>query len=251
MGSNSPIVHSHRLLSVYGYYCIAGSIVNLYRNINPIALHNISINKNPRYLEFFPLNNNTAYSILIMPVSSIVSFEQLYNEFKISLRSNDYCDIVDSNSLSNKLHGIITVGKLKATALNRILFFGEASQIQPAISATAVHNILMNLDKITYTINSLLEKDNLSAKSLYNVYYSNSRFNRNLQRKLFKKLITLNSYEFKKMLASLSTLPEGTLESLIFADIDLVFLLKNSSLGSLIFNPLIRSALRSAITIDV
>lgn len=198
MGYSSPLIYANNILQVKGYYLIHGATVKLKRDIQPIAFHNFMINANPSYLEVFPTSNNCAHAVLIKPVSSISSQHSLIDDFQFLITRSRYSSYFESDCISRALGGIVPVGILKTKALNRIFFYGEAGQINPAASGTCFTILLNTYSKVAdflsnqLNMNALTQKDlNDGAPPIYDKYMQKMQLN------LFDDLLRWNSDKFR------------------------------------------------------
>jgi flavin-dependent dehydrogenase len=151
MGVGSPIVGAKGIATIKGYYIVNGCEVGLKDDVRPIGLDNVVINQRPAFFELFPTSKGTAHTAIILPSRQYKSSRSIKSELLFILRKSHYSEqVIWDPSQSRKAYfGIVPVGRLQTPALDRILFFGEAGQANPAASATALTRMLLLKSKST------------------------------------------------------------------------------------------------------
>ena len=201
MGYASPIIYAKGVIDILGYYLLYGATFQATRTIDPIGLHNLSISAKPRYIEAFPTNDNRLHLILIMPTGSIAPTSTLREEFSFIINRSPYRNVIHApQGGSEFLGGIIPVGILRRQALDRIFFFGEAGQSNPAATATALTRMLYTYKSIASLLSAKLASDHLMARDLQGKEFDPiSHFDRQLQVALFRDILIWNSDKFREI----------------------------------------------------
>jgi len=131
-------VGAKNVATISGYYILHGCEVEVSRNVRPIALDNVVVNRNPAFFELFPTSKATAHAAIILPSRTYKPERSLQKEFFFILNRSHYAEQIRGEIVRGKksYFGIVPVGRLHRPALDRIVFFGEAGQANPAASAT-------------------------------------------------------------------------------------------------------------------
>ncbi len=129
--------------------------------------------------------------------------------------------MLDTQSDAQPLSGVIPVGHLRKVALDRIFFFGEAGQYNPATSATGLTRMLRTYSDVGDYLKKCLDCDDLCAKTLSNnTIQAMSNANRYFQQALFERVLKFDSDGFKKFVLEIDKLDHKDANDLIFAEYD-------------------------------
>ncbi|ACS81217.1 NAD(P)/FAD-dependent oxidoreductase [Maridesulfovibrio salexigens] len=223
MGYKSPLMKAKSVIDILGYYLMVGATYKTKKEVAPIALHNVTINDKPSYFELFPTSEGRAHAALILPARSYDSRRQLAEEFSYLATRSNYATILDAESRAEKepLYGIIPVGHLRKVALDRIFFFGEAGQFNPATSATGLTRMLRTHRAVGSFLMQRLENNELCEKSLsHKSILAMSNANRYFHQALFERILNLNSDGFKEFVMEIDSMDGEDVNNFIFADYD-------------------------------
>jgi flavin-dependent dehydrogenase len=198
MGYRSPIIYAKGVVDILGYYLLYGATFPAAQKIDPVGLHNLSLSSQPGYVEAFPTRDNRLHLILILPVSSARAVTSLREEFDFIINRSPYRHaIAHSSGRQEFLGGIIPVGVVRRNALDRLFFFGEAGQSNPAATATALTRMLYTYKSIAAEISLKIKADRLTARDLDGQELSAiSKFDRRFQVALFRDVLRWNSDKF-------------------------------------------------------
>jgi 2-polyprenyl-6-methoxyphenol hydroxylase-like FAD-dependent oxidoreductase len=222
MGFGSPLVGAYDVAKITGYYIVHGREVAITHDVPPIALDNVVIGRAPAYFELFPTSYGTAHAALILPARHHKPEISLARELSFILESSHYRTCIDlQKSPATSYFGIVPVGRLRKTAIDRVAFFGEAAQANPAASATALTRMLDTYKGVAAGLVSCLNTERLDEKNLKEAMpVSMSRMNRVFQETLFESLLTFNSNDFLRLVEDMRDYPNTLTSDLIFADFD-------------------------------
>lgn len=202
MGGMSPIVHSARLMDVHGYYTLFGGTFRAKETIAPVALHNLTLARQPVYVEAFPTSRQDIHIALIVPERSIKPTKELGGYLKYLIQQTPYSNVIGEPAGQDcHLSGIVPVGRMSKTALDRIVFFGEAGQHNPAASATMLTRVLYRYKDLSRFISSCLDADTLSEKALRDtsICFLDS-LNQSIQEALFANILNWSSTDYKNII---------------------------------------------------
>ncbi len=223
MGFGSPLVGANDVATITGYYILHGCEVGLRRDIRPIALDNVVIDRRPAYFELFPNSKGTAHASIILPSRHHTPGRSIKGELNFILQKSHYSEQVawDPSRPQQSYFGIIPVGRLHRPALDRIVFFGEAGQANPATSATGLTRMLHTYRELASGIVNCLNRNTLGQKHLLRAIppYM-TRMNRRLQESLFEGLLSSNSDDFRRLVQDLREYPDDVINDLVFAAFD-------------------------------
>lgn len=223
MGFGSPIVGAKNIATIKGYYIVHGCEVGLKKDVKPVGLDNVVINKHPAFFELFPTSRGTAHSAIITPSRQYKPSRPIKSELMFILRDSHYSETVkwEPSRGERPYFGIVPVGRLNTPALDRILFFGEAGQTNPAATATALTRMLLVYQELAGTILSCLEKDKFKREHLVSaVPEYMTPMNRLFQEVLFYSLLSFDSDDFRLLVQELKDYPSDIANELIFARLD-------------------------------
>jgi hypothetical protein len=240
MGYSSPIANAHRTIAIKGYYLLFGGLLRLYNEIDPIGLYNVVIEKNPKYIEICPNNKNFAFCEIITPINRIKKSKNLKNEFNFIFKQSHLSKYFDQNYTPELNFGIVPVGILRKNALDRIIFFGEVSQINPSATATALNKMLYYYKDFAKEIEKTINNDKTSIKELNDLKINSlTSFNKKFQFYSFIDLLMWDSFRFKQFVELMNLLGSDIVNEIIFAELDIKKLLINKNMKYLLkFNNL-------------
>ncbi len=220
MGFGSPIVGAKNIATIKGYYIVHGCEVVVKNDVRPVGLDNVVINKNPAFFELFPTSKGTAHSAIITPSRQYKPSRSIKSELTFILRDSHYSKKIDwePSQRQRSYFGIVPVGRLHTPALDRILFFGEAGQTNPAATATALTRMLLIYQELAATILSCLEKDKFKREHLVkSIPDYMTPVNRRFQEVLFDSLLSFNSDDFRRLVQEMKDYPPDIINDMIFA----------------------------------
>lgn len=223
MGFGSPIVGAKDVATILGYYIVQGCEVAVTGNIRPIALDNVAVNRNPAFFELFPTSKGTAHAAIILPSHGYKTDRSLQREFAFIVTQSHYSEHIAWKTASNDNHyfGIVPVGRLHKPALDRIVFFGEAGQANPAASATGLTRFLRVYRQLANGLAECLETGQLGRKHLLKILPSYmTRMNRAFQESLFDNILSFDSDQFRRLVEELKEYPDQTVNAFLFAEYD-------------------------------
>ena len=222
MGFGSPLVGAKNIASISGYYIMYGSEVEIRGDLTPIALDNVIIDRHPAFFELFPTSKGTAHAGIILPSRQYRIDRSLKGDLHFILKKSHYSEHVIWNPKPEKAYfGIIPVGRLQQPVLDRIVFFGEAGQANPAASATGLARMLRTYRPLAASIVHCLKQDTLRRKELLHaIPGSMTRMNRVFQETLFESLLSFDSDDFLRLVRDLKQYPDDVINDLVFAEFD-------------------------------
>lgn len=220
MGFGSPIVGARNVSTIKGYYIVHGCEVLLKDHLRPVGLDNVVINRHPAFFELFPTAKGTAHAALIMPSHQYKPARSMSSELDFILRKSHYSQHIAQQPKENRktYFGIVPVGRLKTSALDRIVFFGEAGQANPAASATALTRMLLVYQELAESIGQCLKQNTLTRRHLTrSMPPYMTRMNRVFQELLFDSLLSFNSDDYRRLVRELRDYPSDVINDMIFA----------------------------------
>jgi len=219
MGFGSPIVAAKSITLIKGYYIMHGCEVETTDEIAPVALDNVIVSDRPAFFELFPTSHHTAHAAIILPSRDYRPGRSLRGDLNFILTKSHYSQHILSCASHKSYFGIIPVGRLIRPALDRIIFFGEAGQANPAASATGLSRMLRTYKHLADAIEGCLKTDALSAQELTRaVPQCMTRMNRIFQETLFESLLTFTSDDFRSLVTELRHYSSEMITDLVFAD---------------------------------
>jgi flavin-dependent dehydrogenase len=221
MGVASPIVGAKGIATIKGYYILHGCEVRLRSDVRPIGLDNVVINQRPAFFELFPTSKGTAHTAIILPSRQYKPSRSIKSELLFILRKSHYSEEImwEPSSTQKSYFGIVPVGRLHTPALDRIVFFGEAGQANPAASATGLTRMLLVYRQLAESIEQCLKQNTLKRKDLLRaVPKYMSTMNRVFQEVLFESLLSFDSDDFRTLVRELKDYPDDIVNDLIFAE---------------------------------
>lgn len=223
MGHASPIVAAKSLLEVKGYYLLLNAVVPLAREFPEIALYNLALASRPSFFEAFYTSDGHAHVAIIAPSRTPVFTRPLRDDLLFALNQSSYAEnfVVDEKRLSLS-RGVVPVGRMRTRALDRVVFFGEAGQTNPASSSTTLTRILLCHKGFASALAALLEADRLTARDLGGIgAKSMPAFSREFQLHLFDDILRWTSDGWRELVREMSVMPPQMLVDAIFADLRL------------------------------
>lgn len=219
MGCSSPIVGSSGAIDILGYHHLYGRTMVLKKGINPVAVDNVLLSGSPTYLEVFPRSDGLANVVLISPAKRSESVKQLGRDFDFVVKSSHYSDYLEESSTVETLGGIVPIGKVKKTALDRIIFYGEAGQIHPAASCTCLNKLLHSYKDVAAKIALRLGDDQLGVNDLKRIVPRMNRFAQRFHQNLYKEMHSWTSDQGEAFVELLHCLDQKSLDDLVFGEI--------------------------------
>ena len=223
MGFGSPLVGAKNIATITGYYILHGCEIELKGEVRPVGLDNVIINQQPAFFELFPTSKGTAHAAIILPSRQYTPGRSIKGELSFILSKSHYCEQIlwEPSRLQKSYFGIIPVGRLHKPALDRVVFFGEAGQTNPAASATGLTRMLHTYQDLAASIQQCLAQDTLTCKHLLRaIPQYMTTMNRAFQECLFESLLSYNSDDFRRLVQELNEYPDDVLNGLLFADFD-------------------------------
>lgn len=221
MGYESPIVLAKRTVDFLGFFLIAGRRVRLREPIAAVGLHNTLLQGEASYLELLPNGNGTANLTMIAPTRSLRERRSLARDLADSLLLSPYREVVADEPVAKaQLFGIVPVGIARKHTLDRVFFYGEAGQVNPAASATGFSRMLRSYRHVAELLGEQLRRDDLKSASLQprHLQYI-PRLHRLFQELLFKSLLTYSSDDFLALVRELARLDPAIVNGFIFASL--------------------------------
>lgn len=221
MGFGSPIVGAKGIATIKGYYIVHGCEVRVKNGVRPVGLDNVVINQCPAFFELFPTSKGTAHSAIILPSRKYKPGRSIKSELLFILRKSHYAEQViwEPSETRKTYFGIVPVGRLNTPALDRIAFFGEAGQSNPAATATALTRMLLVYQELAESIALCLKQDTLSGRDLTrSMPASMTPMNRVFQEILFDSLLTFSSDDWRCLVHEMKDYPPEIVNDMIFAE---------------------------------
>ena len=219
MGHASPLIYLNKSFKFYGYFMLYGGILPLRKGVDPAIMANVSVAKRPQYLEIFPTANNWANVAIIKPVSQIDSLSKLKEDFAFITQKSHYSDYFLESANYQELQGIVSIGSCNRSAMDRILFFGEAGHIQPAATNTCLTKLLMHHKTYSAFIAEQVSTQKLKKCDLLKHPVTINHFSRKLQINFYKEIQKWDSFSFSKFIDLLYCLDDKTLNDFMFDEI--------------------------------
>lgn len=219
MGFGSPLVGAYGTVAISGYYLVYGAEVALRHPVRPVGLHNVMASRSPTYFELFPTAHGAAHAALILPARSAKPGVPLRAEWDFIVTQTPYADAIERGGpvTPETYFGIIPVGRPRRTTLDRVLFFGESAQSNPATSATGLTRMLQTHRAMAAHVEQALRSDALDAASLArDLPEAMSPMNRAFQECLFERVLDFNSADFTCLVKEMARFPPQAVSDLIF-----------------------------------
>ena len=219
MGYNSPLILAKDLIKFKGHYLLYGAKLKLRESIKPICLSNVMLHKHPKYFEVFPTSNGEVFATMIYPTKSIVDMKGLEADFNYITTNSIYSKYFEKDSKVSNLWGVVPVGTIKRKALDKIFFFGESAQSNPAATGTCLTRLLLNYKRVAGFINLKIAEDDLSEKSLSAYPEVLNPFIRDLQLYAFKDILSWNSDRFAKFISIVDHVDHDLINKFLFGSL--------------------------------
>ena len=238
MGFESPIAVANDLLKIEGYYILHGGKYKLRRNVDPICLANIMLNKNAKYLEIFPTSNNYAYTTILYPSLNAINDENVQSDFNFLINKSEFSTYFEHlEPHVSKIGGIVPVGKLKKNSLDRIFLYGESAQMNPSATGTCLTKLFNNYLVISNYLSDMISQNTLKQDDLnYTKRDNTTKFNKRFQLQLYEEVLKWNSKDFLFILSQLDSSTNQIVNDILF---------ENLKLRSLINTELIKSTVKN------
>ena len=200
MGYQSPLIYAKGVIDIAGYYLMYGATFAAREVVDPVGLHNLVVNSDPGYVEAFPAQNDRLHLVIIKAARSLKPAASLREDFSFLVNRSPYSRFIRRPAEPSFLGGIIPVGRLRRAALDRMFFFGEAGQVNPPATATALTRMLYTYRSISSHLSRCIEAGSLSGRDLSHVPVQPiSAFDRRLHEKLFGEILRWNSDRFAQI----------------------------------------------------
>jgi len=210
MGVASPIIYAKNIVDVHGFYLLYGATFRMRRTLVPVALHNLMLSHQPGWVEAFPTSDDHMHLTLIVPTAQLRPASDLRADFSFIASKSPYASHIEPDGERHFLGGVVPVARLRRRALDRVFFFGEAGQMNPAASATALTRMLYCYRAIAAHLSECLRMNTLDEKSLADHRVEVvGPWNQNLQRALFRNILSWNSDAYLRIVRELIALDDG------------------------------------------
>lgn len=239
MGFGSPTIYAKAIVDILGYYLLYGGSYPAVRPCDPVGLHNLMLSSQPAYVEAFPTSEGLLHMILILPTKTVGKPASLREAFSFLVNRSPYSRILQQPATPEGfLGGVIPVGRLRKPALDRMFFFGEAGQFNPAASATALTRLLYTYQETAGRLSERITAGRLSASDLARARVAPaSPLNERIQRALFRDILDWSSDYFATVIAELERTGDSELvNDLMFGKVNLGHTLTPSRVGNLLAN---------------
>ena len=222
MGAESPIIYAKNVVDVLGFYLLYGATFRMRETLTPVALHNLMLSHQPGWVEAFPTSDGRLHLVLIVPTSQLRPASDLKADFTFISTKSPYAAHIESpNTDRHFLGGVVPVARMRRQALDRIFFYGEAGQVNPAASATALTRMLYNHRAIGRHLSECLRTDRLDAATLASHGApAVSALNQKIQRAIFRGILRWNSDEYLRIVRELIAIDDARFANhLMFGDL--------------------------------
>lgn len=239
MGFGSPTIYAKGIVGVRGYYLLYGGTFERVGTLEPVGLHNLMLGAQPSYVEAFPDSAGNVHLVLILPVRAAQKPVVLRDAFDFVVNRSPYSKVVGQRaSPDNFLGGVIPVGRLRRPALDRMFFFGEAGQFNPAASATAMTRLLYTYRETAESLTDLIRRDRLTAHHLAAARIRPASWiNERIQRALFRDILRWDSDDFAELVAELHRTDDHALvNDLMFGNLSFESSLRPATVLNLLGN---------------
>lgn len=237
LGFGSPTIYAKGIVDVIGYYLLYGGSYPAMGSCDPVGLHNLVLSSQPAYVEAFPASGGLLHLILILPTRTVGKPASLREAFSFLVNRSPYSRILaQPASPEGFLGGVVPVGRLRRPALDRMFFFGEAGQFNPAASATALTRLLYTYRQTAARLSERISAGRLSASDLAQARIAPaSPLNERIQRALFRDILDWSSDYFATVIAELERTGDSKLiNDLMFGNVSLGGTLTRSRLANLV-----------------
>lgn len=219
MGHSSPLVLAKNLIQFHGHYLLYGAKLKIAKQMDPICLSNVVIDKKPKYFEVFPTANGDAYATMIYPTQNLGDMNSLAADFKFITRKSVYAEYFEPIPPISKLWGIVPVGTIRRKALDRVLFFGESAQSNPAATGTCLTRLLFSYKMMAKFALEKIDQKDLGEKSLSTCPSAINTFTQKLQLYAFRDILSWNSDRFSKFLKIIDHVDHEIINNFLFGEL--------------------------------
>lgn len=221
MGVESPIIYAKHVADVIGFYLLYGATFRLQGSITPVALHNLMLSHQPAWVEAFPTADSRLHLVLILPTAKLRPVSDLKADFQFIATKSPYAAHIASTTADRRfLGGVVPVARIRKRALDRVFFYGEAGQVNPAASATALTRMLYNRRALANHLSECLRLDTLDSAALANHHApAVGPLNQKIQRALFRGILQWDSDDYLRIVRELIALDDARFANhLMFGD---------------------------------
>lgn len=221
MGFGSPLVGAKDVAKISGYYILHGSEFETNGEVRPVALDNVIVGKHPSYFEMFPTSHGTAHTAVILASRHHKPERSIAADLSFIHNKSHYSQFFrqEPSRRLKSYFGIVPVGRLCTPALDRVVFFGEAGQANPAASATGLTRMLRSYRELAHSLIACIRRDQLGRRHLLRTIPATmTRMNRVFHESLFESLLSFDSDDFRHLVEDLRDYPHSTTNELLFAE---------------------------------
>lgn len=221
MGVGSPIIYAKSVVDVLGFYLLYGATFPAREPIAPVVLHNMMLSHQPGWIEAFPTSDDRLHLVLIVPTAQLRPASDLKADFTFIATNSPYARAIDGSGHERRfLGGVVPVARMRRRSLDRVFFFGEAGQVNPAASATALTRMLYHYRSIAEHLSDCLHHDDVKAETLAaGATPTVGPFNTRLQRALFRSILQWNSDDYLRIVRELKAIDDPVfVNHLMFGD---------------------------------
>jgi Lycopene cyclase protein. len=222
MGVQSPIIYAKHVVDVLGFYLLYGATFRMRGSITPVALHNLMLSHQPGWVEAFPTSDGRLHLTLIVPTSQLRPASDLKADFTFIAAKSPYAANIVSTTVDRRfLGGTVPVARLRRRAIDRVYFYGEAGQVNPAASATALTRMLLNVRAVAEHLTECLHLNRLHGAGLSALPESAvGALNQRIQRAMFRSILRWNSDDYLRVVRELIALDDARFANhLMFGDL--------------------------------
>lgn len=216
MGHQSPIIMAEGCGRIAGYYLLHGATFPMTGTLMPVALHNLALNEHAAYVEAFPTSEGQLHIVLIMPTRQLRPTTNLAADFEFIVRKSPYSNFIADPYKRSFLGGIIPVVRIKQRAMDRLFFYGEAGQVHPAASGTALTRMLLSYREVAAFLADRLHHDRLAGRELSDAPGKIGRVNQAIQLALFRDILRWSSSRFRTIVIEADRLRNHQLMNELF-----------------------------------
>lgn len=219
MGYNSPLVLAKDMVQFKGFYLLYGAKMKLKEMMDPICLSNVILDKRPKYFEAFPTSKGDVFATIIYPTTNLTDTKGLAADFKFLVTKSVYAKHFEPDKILSRIWGVVPVGNIRRKALDRVFFFGESAQSNPAATGTCLTRLLFNYKKVAVFLDSKIEENELTEEALSESPTILNTFNRKLHLYTFRDILSWNSDRFSKFINMIDRIDHQLLNKFIFGEL--------------------------------
>ncbi|MCL5958362.1 MAG: NAD(P)/FAD-dependent oxidoreductase, partial [Chloroflexi bacterium] len=168
-GCFSAIVSRAQIAQEKYYYSFYGWIAQLdHVDLDELILVQSFLSKTPRpYVFFYPIDEKTGAPIIFFITERPVPLEEMRNEFQFHLEKVPEVakNLAGFTPIEEK-YGYVPLGRLKKSALDRILIVGDAGRLAPATIGSGFNFVLSAYHYFVPRIEQSLRQNTLSGRHL-------------------------------------------------------------------------------------